>query len=72
LKIELSISFDDLKFQVYLNDVFLPDSTVRFFVSFEGSEVLVVLAALLTDERTAFDVSCLYVVLQLETIKNNS
>jgi hypothetical protein len=43
-----------------------PDAAVRFFVSFEGTEVLVVFSALFADERTAFDVGRFDVVLQLK------
>ena len=42
-----------------------PNSAVRLFVSLQGAEVLVVLAALLAHERPALDVGRLDVMLKL-------
>ena len=44
-------------------DRIIPDSTMRFLVPFQSSNVFIVFAALLTDVWTAFNVGSLDVVL---------
>jgi hypothetical protein len=54
---------------VIINLRYKPDSTVRFFVSFQRSDVFVVLATFLANVGAALDVCCLDVMFQLGTIQ---